>query len=514
MSVVSVPKVTFDIVPAPSLVTDAPQRILFVGQKTVAGSAVDGALNKQIGVNGEENALFGQNSFLAAGIRAFRKINKLSQVDAIALDDNAGGVVAEATITIAGTATQSGEIKFSVQSVFLSTFTISVATGDTATQIAAALDAAISAQNNLILTSGAAAGVVTLTCVHKGTIGNDLIIKVDGAVAGVTSTTTAFSSGATDPVVTGVFDVVGEIRYQTVCYPSNYPLVELKTFLDNRFNVPNKVQDGVGVLSISDLLVSAYTALATTNDSPSMVIFPNKKLEINEFRGGALGELDYVVQAKVCALRTLRLTENAPVSQFVAGSTLNARTTGGIQFASIPYQNTPVPDSSIVPTDKWWTDAEQTTLNDSGIAMIGNNPTENAIILGEVVTTFLTASGFPSTIFKFLNAVDGASAAREFFVNNNRAQYAQTVLTAGDIVPNTPMANEAIIKTFQIGLYDDLGQLGVVQVGTQADKFFRDNLTVTINFNTGDVAISALLPLVIGLRSITAVLQITFNTNG
>jgi len=509
MSIVSVPKTTFNIVAAPKLVNNAPQSILFVGQKTSAGSATAGALTKAVGVAGEEDALFGEQSFLAAGIRAFRKINTVSNIDAIALDDVVG-VNATGSILVAGPATDSGTIKISVQSVFLATFTITIASGDTAATIATAINAAISARTDLIFTSGVVTDTVTFTCVHDGTIGNDIIIKIDGNVAGVTLTTTAFAGGATDPSLTNLFDVTGEIRYQSVCYPSNYSLTELKTFLDDRFNVFNKVLDGVSIISITDTTAANFKATSLSLDSESLVLIPNLKSDINDFRGGGLGELDYVIQAKILAIRALRLTDGAVVSQFIAGSTANARTTGGIEFATIPYHNTPIPDSSIVDTATWWTEAQQNDLNSNAVAMIGNNIDETDIILGDMITT---KQGTDET-FKFLNAVDGSSGAREYFVNNNRARYAQTQLTQGDLVGGLPMANAASIKLFQIQLYDDLGEFGIVPIGSSSDRFFKENLTVSIDFDKGAVTIDSLLPLVVGLRSIVGTLRITFDTNG
>ncbi len=118
MSIVSVPPVTLNIKSSQKEIEDAPQSILFVGQKTAAGSAPAGALTINVGITGQEDALFGEKSFLTAGIRAFRRINQLSRVDAIVLDDNGAGVAATATITATGTATDTGTVEVSVQSGF------------------------------------------------------------------------------------------------------------------------------------------------------------------------------------------------------------------------------------------------------------------------------------------------------------------------------------------------------------------------------------------------------------
>ena len=104
------PKVTVNIVNASETVGNTAQRILFVGQKTPAGSAVAGALVESIANGGAEDALFGRNGMLATMIRANKVRNQQVQVDAIALDDNGSGVDATGTIVVTGPATEAGTL--------------------------------------------------------------------------------------------------------------------------------------------------------------------------------------------------------------------------------------------------------------------------------------------------------------------------------------------------------------------------------------------------------------------
>ena len=173
MSTISNPDITFNLTTTPESIKNAPQKVLFIGQKLTSGTATPLQVTS-VGVNQEEDALFGRSSFLANGIKAFRKINKVSHVDAICLDDLVSGVAATSSISFAGTATADAIWNFSIQSAATYTFTLMIKTGDTAIQIANSAIALINAQTDMIVVAGGASPAVTLTCQHKGTIGNDI----------------------------------------------------------------------------------------------------------------------------------------------------------------------------------------------------------------------------------------------------------------------------------------------------------------------------------------------------
>jgi phage tail sheath gpL-like len=91
----------------------------------------------------------------------------------MAAADDAAGVLATGTVTVVGTATAAGTICPYVAGQRL---TIGVLVGDTATVVAAAIAAAITAAADLPVTAAAALGVVTLTCKWKGATGNDITL--------------------------------------------------------------------------------------------------------------------------------------------------------------------------------------------------------------------------------------------------------------------------------------------------------------------------------------------------
>ena len=100
-------------------------------------------------------------------------------------------------------------------------------------------------------------------------------MKVTGTVAGVSVALTAMASGATNPVLTTLFDPVADIRYNTIVYPATWGIATLTTFTEARFNVDNKVLDGVGIVSETDTFANLNTTLDALNQR-TLAHIPNK----------------------------------------------------------------------------------------------------------------------------------------------------------------------------------------------------------------------------------------------
>ena len=115
MSIVSLPKTTFNLTVAPQPIENSPQKVLFLGQQ-VTDTSTDRELITNIQPNGQEDTLFGRKSMLAAMIRAYRELDTINRVDAIPFNDAVGAVAATSTVTFVGTATASGTIIFYIQS--------------------------------------------------------------------------------------------------------------------------------------------------------------------------------------------------------------------------------------------------------------------------------------------------------------------------------------------------------------------------------------------------------------
>ena len=510
------PDVTASLIPAGVTAGLTEERILVVGQM-VAGTAVSGELQENILDDKGWDTLFGKTSAIAHAIRQMRRYNGVTQIDAIGLTDNGGATDATGTFVISGTATEAGTLVFYVGSEKFRKYTIAVADTDTATVIGDALEAAITADLESMVTAANVTGTVTVTAVNGGTFGNTLGLKTTGLVGGVTNTLTTMTGGATDPVLTGVFDVVGVKRYQGVAWQFQADLAELTDFLDPRFNVDNNILDGVGFVGSTDTLANHLTALGTEN-SQSLSINVDKLISTTKYVGPNILEVPFIKAAGFAAIRALRRTDGASLGQFViARSARDAF--GGIRLNSKPYFNTPFPDLLIPDTGNSWTDVEIDQLKDAGGWVIDQNRPGTAVIAGEVVTTYKTDSaGNPDPTWGFLNYVDTASVGREYIVNNTRSQYPQFRATGGALIEDVDSANEASVAAFVAEKNNDLGQLAVVQSGTGTvngapvdfEKSFQDALVVTLNPVTGNFFVDMTLFIVVQLRGVTYGMKVAF----
>lgn len=517
MTIIRQPRTNVSIIPASTEAQNTEQKILFVGQMESSGTATAGELVENVANGGVEDVLFGRTSMLATLIRANKVRNQEIQIDVIPLDDAGGGVAATGTITVVGTATEAGSLTVIVGSERNHKYSIAVASADDETAVADAIVAAVTADLDSPVTAGNVAGVVTFTAVNAGTYGNSIPIEVRESVAGITSTAVSgMTGGATDPVLTSVFDPVDLARYQAVVWPYPNDTVELRAFLDPRFNADGIVLDGVGFTALNDT-VGNLSTLASALNSESLVIFGGKAETETNYAGGDIVEIPMVKAAIFAGYRALRINiDGANIADLVITANGPLDSFGGPALASKPYFNMPFDDLIPIKTGRGFDDSEIESLHDDGVSVLGNNIAANGVITGEVVTTYKTDfAGNEDISFKYLNYVDTASQAREYFFNNYRKRFAQSRLTEGDIIKGRDMANENVIRSYSKRLYQDLSGVDFVllESGETALLFFDTNLIIAIDKALGKVTIQMTVPIVTQLREIAATMKIAFSTN-
>lgn len=201
--------------------------VLLVGGLLAAGTAVAGDL-LQVTSASEAKTLFGDGSILHEMVEAFRDNDAFGELWAIPLDDGAG-VPRVVTITFAGAAAGADGIL----SLYIGGKRIqaSVLLGDVIADMAAALDAAITASTEVLgFTSGVVGPVVTLTARHAGVALQDVDLRFNhlgsaageafpaGITAPVIATTTP---GTGAPILTGVDAIIGDELFDYIVYPYN-----------------------------------------------------------------------------------------------------------------------------------------------------------------------------------------------------------------------------------------------------------------------------------------------------
>jgi len=230
------------------------QRALLIGQITSAGSAQPNVAVQGYSQN-QVNLLCGANSMLAQLYAEYRVQDPFGEVWLGPVNDNNAGTAASGTITITGTASAAGTLALYVMGIAVP---VPVNLGDTPTVIAGNVAAAVVIATTptglvLPLTASAAAGVVTLTAIHKGLAMNDVDLRVnyigvqnsEVLPAGVTvafsnpvtgSSAGTFSGGATNPVLTTLLGNLGVQLFDFIAcpYSDSASLLALQTFLGDQ----------------------------------------------------------------------------------------------------------------------------------------------------------------------------------------------------------------------------------------------------------------------------------------
>jgi hypothetical protein len=511
MSTVSNPVVNITKAPASTTQSNAPQRVLIVGQQT-GSFYTSGELIEDVGNANKEINLIGARAHGSYMIRNFKKINQETALDVIILDDSGTAVQSTGAITFTGTnATEDGTYIVYIGSRSDYKFTISVTDLDTPTIIGDALVAAVTANLNIPVTAANVAGAVTFTSENGGTIGNNIGLQSKGSVAGITVAVTAMSGGINDPLLTTVFDGITDMRYQTIIWPHTYDIPTLTTnFLDGRFNSDNDVLDGVGIISRTDTFSNIKT-LGDDQNSQSLAIHANKLTSETLYKGSALFELDDAIAAQFGALRALRLTDGANISRFTVATGLDA--IGGTRIASLPYHNSSFPFLSLVDTGKGFSKTEIKSLNTSGVFVLANNKSRTSVIADTVVSTYkFDGAGNPDPTWHFLNGVDTDSNVAEFFFNNSRADFAQTRLTDFATKPGENDAKTILSKYVEYYITLTGEDYMLTRDGQENINFFKKSMEpIVLDLIDGSASGQAQYPRMSQLRELNLELQPVFN---
>lgn len=513
------PKVTLNMVPRDQILGVEAHRVLVVGQKLAAGSAAAG-LNVDVPRTlAEIETLFGAGSHLAMVLRKFREVNPYSRVDAIALADGAGAA-ATSKVVVTGTATAARSIFFDIVSAQYHSYQVDVEVGDAIADVTDKLVAAIALDTHAPFTAAQSEGAVaddtvTFTARNKGTIANGWLIRVHdsfgrpAAVPGMTFTLTGWASGATDPTLTSIFDPVDNVRYQSLLWPSTYATAIPKAWIDARFNLDNDIKDGVVFQWVNDTF-SNVQASALAMNSPSWVMMTNETMNTAYWKGAHLPEAPDVLAATFVAARARRFEDDISISDIVVNNETFDQF-GGMHTASLPYFNTPFLNVGTPDVGAGYSYAEQLELEDAGVSVIGANITNNGIIAGVMVTTYLNdPAGNSDDTWHWLNWRDTHSMVRETFVNNLRRDFAQHRLSTGAAVANYAIATEPIIRGNLYQYYDFLSDRVLTVKGREARKIFEDRLSVTLDPANRKVTLGCDVPIVSQLGLIIGTIKFNF----
>ena len=252
---------------------DQPYRVGILGQMLETGTAI---ANEPIRVTRAADALvlFGAGSMLAQAAAA--SLANVSFVDlwVIPMADPASGAQAEGAIAFTAADARAGTI--AVYAVG-ERIPVAIGAGLTAVQIASLVADGINGSAIAGVTAAADAGTVTVTALHKGTVGNELglaLASAEGEIlpTGVTAVVTAMSGGAGEPDVTSALAALGDAHYNIVVAPYQEPaiLAEVVAEMDDRGSATRQL-GGVAFTASTGNLAS-LTTLGLTQNSERLVI--------------------------------------------------------------------------------------------------------------------------------------------------------------------------------------------------------------------------------------------------
>ena len=202
------------------------QRGLLMAQKLAAGI---GAANVPFLAFSEDQVIenTGAASMAHLMYRAWRRQDPYGELWVLPVADDAAGVAASGTATVAVSSPQAGTIPLYIAGTPVP---VGVTTGQTAAQIATAMAAAINATANLPVTAavnGSTAEQVDITARHKGLVQNDVDLRIayygvqngERLPTGVTVTLVQMASGVTNPTLTTALSNLPPAPYDYIGFP-------------------------------------------------------------------------------------------------------------------------------------------------------------------------------------------------------------------------------------------------------------------------------------------------------
>ena len=504
----TLPRVNFNLQKADTEVGVSEQRILIIGQKLSEGSATANTLIKDIANDNSWDDLFGAKSVLAGMIRQARKLCSFCQyqvaIDAIALEDVTEAVASSAKVTFTGSATATGELTVTIGSEYNHTYKLGIAKDTANNNIATNLANLINADKYAPFQAEATSGVVTVTFLNKGSIGNNSAISYKGNVKGVTVAITAFADGVQDPTVTEeLLNLVANKRYTKVVSPIEYGIDKIVTMLDSRFNTNNDILDGALFVDKVGTLATLVEEVKELN-SQNLNYQCDKIVDNDNHKGSSIQEFSYIKAIYNATLSALRVSDGSQLSEVLIGQ-YPTDLMGGIHNNSLPFFNTSCPYLNAVTPEVHWSKDEIKEINDAGGSVWNNNAEDNGLVMGEQLSTYKNDNaGNEDITWKFMNYRDTGSAIREYRFRNFKKDFAQSRLN--DDAEQT--IRNAFIRYYKT-LGDDAHRL--VRAGKESLKYYVDNLKISVDFANGTVTVICKDPYVTQLREVNGFFKATFN---
>jgi phage tail sheath gpL-like len=435
--------VEFDSSRAAQGLSVMPHKILVIAPRLTPGSAT-ALMPTPVRSSADGEQLAGRGSIGAAMLAAVKRANPYTDLVMIGVSDAAGGVAATGTLTVTGPATGSGALQIYIAGTRVS---VAIASADAANAMATAIAAAINADSSLPVTAAAVANVVTLTARNKGTVGNDIDLRLnyntgDTTPPGVAVAVVAMANGATNPDLTIVLAALGDTHYHTVIMPwtDSTNLALLEAWLATRWDGMT-MKEAHAFASIGGSYSNGTTVAAGRN-SPFLSLMPSQR---------------------------------SPSPPWIVASVLGAVDAGQAQSPSDsnrPRQSLPL--VGVLPpreTDRYTRTERNTHLANGAATFLVDDG--GVCRIERVVTTYKTAGGVPDTAFQDVEILRGLAYMRYSLRQRIALRFPRHKLADNGtrIAPGQAIVTPDMIRDEEIALAQDWFDVGLIE---NLEQFNRD----------------------------------------
>ena len=194
-----------------SAAENVPRKILVIGSYDASKTTITDEVPQLLTSPSDAGNRYGFGSMLHRLVKAAFAGSNGVETWACPQAELGGAVVATGTITFTGSPTEAGVLNLYIAGDYVP---VSFTVGMSVTEMADAVTAAITADQDLPVSAANTLGVVTITAKSKGTWGNGIIASLNEGFnqttpAGATVAIVAMSSGTTIPDITDALDGLG-----------------------------------------------------------------------------------------------------------------------------------------------------------------------------------------------------------------------------------------------------------------------------------------------------------------
>ncbi len=286
------------------------QRLLIIAGKLAAGT-IQEKDPTQIFSDIQAAAMFGYGSQAHISAKAAITANPYVDLTICALDDNAAGVAATATITVVADATAADTLRVYIANQYIE---IAIATADAKADIATAIAAAITAKTTLPVSATAAAAVVTITAKNKGLTGNNIALSYTVSNSAISLTITPMASGAGDPDIDGALAVVYAENYNIIVttFNASESIVKLNTHL-TAVSGAIEQRPAIGLYGQNGALAAVTTLANASNSGRILSAYLRSSKSLEYEIAAAFASVMALEEDPAMPLNTLKLAGiNAP----------------------------------------------------------------------------------------------------------------------------------------------------------------------------------------------------------